>query len=222
MEDLNIKQNCLLYYDSITTFKTIVKEHQIDDWFIYALPIEDRKTRIDYSHRYQFLKEQNQKTITTTNEQEIVSWIDTMNFMFYALDHIKNKSGIKIIQELKIPFSNKRPDYVITKDNKILIIEFSFKKLGDDYQYENKLTQAIGYKELLSNLLPNHIQIGTYTYLMKPEIEKSGKQILVQSKYTNEEVDTNYDGRLEMAKYIDEFFSTTKKTAFEELLKIVI
>ena len=37
-------------------------------------------------------------------------------------------------------------------------------------------------------------------------------------QYTNEEVDINYDGRIDMTKYIDEFFSTTKKTAFEELI----
>lgn len=215
------ENNCLFYFESIEQFQEIVENYGIDSWMIYAMPLSERTDRISYSDRYQYLDKQNDKTGTTNNKQEIVSWIDTMNFMYLMADNIEDKDGIIIIQELKIPYSNKRPDYILIKNNKILVIEFSFKKLGDEYQYENKLTQAIGYKELLSNILPNHIQIATYTYLIKPEAQDYFSDIYVDSKYTDKKVDPNYDGRIEMAKYIDNYFTNTKKDALHELAAIL-
>ena len=63
---------------------------------------------------------------------------------------LRNK--IRILQEYCIPYSCKRADYLLVYENKILILEFSFNKLGYELQYETKLQQAIGYKEIIDYL----------------------------------------------------------------------
>ena len=211
----------LFCFETIQDFFETVEDNYIEQWNIYPIPIQEREKRIESNIRYEFLSNINDKTNTTNNTQEIVSWIDTMNYMYHTLQLVENLKGIQMIQELRIPYSNKRPDYLLFKDNKLLIIEFSFKKLGNEYQYENKLTQAIGYKELLSNILPNHIEIGTYTCLVNAETDEYGSEKRVKSKYEDGYVFANYDNQVDLAKYIENFFSRTKKDAITELKRIL-
>ena len=75
-----------------------------------------------------------------------------------------------LMQEYHIPFTNKRADYLLVKNNKIMIIEFSYVKLEKkEYQYQNKVNQVINYKELISNVLSHGIDISTYTFILHPE-----------------------------------------------------
>lgn len=89
--------------------------------------------------------------------------------------------------------------------NKILILEFSFDRLGD--KFETKLNQAVNYKELLSNLLPSYIKIGTYTFLINPEVDHSGKYILKYNRYTQADEQANNEKMIDLAEYINLFFS---------------
>ena len=114
---------------------------------------------------------------------------------------------LTIFQEFQIPFTNKRADYLLVFQNKILIVEFSFDKLGKEYKFEAKLNQAVNYKELLSNLLPPHIKIGTYTFLINPEVDQDGRYILKYNRYTDEEEQANNEKMSDFAAYINLFFS---------------
>ena len=122
----------------------------------------------------------------------------------YFNPEIRNE--LQILQEMEIPFTHKRADYVLVYRRKILIIEFSFQKLNGRYKFEDKLNQAVGYKELLSNVMPPHIEIGTYTFLIEPETNKSGNTIKKFNKYSNEQELPNNEKIQEFGGYINLFF----------------
>ena len=160
----NIK--CLFKLD-YETLNTLVKETlSIENWYIREDKITNRKEAINKSDRFLYLKKKAEKANLSFDDTEVVTWLDSLTILYYVFDKIQDKhlrKEIKIIQEYCIPHQNKRADYLLLYDNKILIIEFSFNKLGYELQYETKLQQAIGYKELLSNLLPKEIDIVNFT-----------------------------------------------------------
>lgn len=74
------------------------------------------------------------------------------------------------------------------------------------YKFEDKLNQAAGYKELLSNVMPPHIEIGTYTFLIEPETDKFGNIVKKLNKYTNAQELPNNEKIQEFGGYINLFF----------------
>ena len=146
-------------------------------------------------------------------------WIgieDTLNILYYVFKNIEDeklREKIRILQEYCIPYSNKRADYLLVYDNKILILEFSFKKLGYELQYETKLLQAIGYKELLGNILPKETDIGTYMFLVEAEEDKAGGAIYIEGT----EYLPNYYKIELLAKYIEKFFKKNENFAIDAL-----
>ena len=85
-------------------------------------------------------------------------------------DYDNPLNNIRIIQEFHISFTNERADYLLVYENKIIIVEFSYKKFDNkDYHYNIKLKQLIGYKELIINILSKNIDITTFTFLIYPE-----------------------------------------------------
>lgn len=167
-----------------------------------------RAKKIDYTTRYQYLKKRAKNQDMNVQAAEIISWLDTLNIIYYVLDYVdpKIRNELQILQELEIPFTNKRADYVLVYRKKILIIEFSFQKLNGRYKFEDKLNQAAGYKELLSNVMPPHIEIGTYTFLIEPETDKSGNMVKKINKYTKEQELPNNEKIQEFGGYINLFF----------------
>lgn len=126
--------------------------------------------------------------------------INQMNKLNY--DNLLN--NIRII--FHIPFTNKRADYLLVYENKIIITEFSYNKFdNEDYHYNIKLNQVIGYKELISNILSNDIDIATYTFLIHPE--GSG-------------IDPNMDQIENFIEYIKFFIEKKSISAYKELKKI--
>lgn len=194
------------------------KNLKLENWFIRNDTIQNR-TRVASSYdRFTFLKKRAIECGIRFNEIEVVSWLDTLCTLCCVFDDIKDeylKNHITIYQEYCIPFSNKRADYLLVYDNKILIIEFSFDKLGKDYFYETKLQQAIGYKELLSNILPKEIDIGTYTFMLEPEENKDGKGIFVDGKTLPN------SGKISaLASFIEKFFKKNENLALNALKQL--
>ncbi len=208
-----LKNICFLnQFENIKSFNQFVKSLKIENWYIYDLPINERLEMIQNNSTYfSKLKLLAKKNDIKADDTEIISWLDTLNYLYYAFDRIVDKhllDDITIIQELNIPLTNKRADYVIFSNNKILIIEFSFKKLNKEYQYENKLTQAINYKELLSNLLPPHITIATFTIILEPEFDgNTYSRIEKYSKYLKAQLLPNVDTQIELASFIEKYFT---------------
>lgn len=221
-----IKEHSLKVYENGTDFKREVDKLGIRLWYIEEGNIEERIQRVRLNTYFVKLKNAaNQANIQAT-DQEILSWIDTMNFLYWTIDKIENNirdasTEFIIIQEFLIPYTKKRPDYILVSDNKMLILEFSYvnQPMKTEYQYDNKISQAMRYKEMLSSLLPQHIQIGTYTCLIKPERDKDRNNLNVKQSYYNDTEElVTFDDQANLAFYIVEFFDTNKQmTAIEEL-----
>ena len=215
-------KNCL-YALSSKQFSNLIKYNlKIENWMVKAGNIKDRLNFIEDKKYFETLKKQAKEKNIHAKNLEILSWLDTMNLLHHSLTEVKEHilNDLVIIQEYQFPFSKKRADYLLVYQNKILIIEFSFDKLGDEYSYETKLTQAINYKELLTNILPNYIEIGTYTFLINPEIDEFGNELKIKNKYTNRYEGTNWEKITELASHVNFFFNKEIESALHELERL--
>lgn len=188
-------------------------------WCVRDDDLYRRMDSVYYSDRFHTLKDRATAKGYSFSNLEIVTWLDTLNIMYYVFDKIadeKLREKIRILQEYCIPYSNKRADYLLAYDNKILIVEFSFNKLGYELQYETKLQQAIGYKELLGNVLPKEVDIATYTFLVEAEEDKHGGAIYIEG---TEYLPNHY--KIEnLAKYIERFFKKNEDFAIDALRRL--
>lgn len=216
MREVQMKNLHWLNYDEFN--KLIKEELYLENWLVYDMDAEKRAKMIDYTNKYQYLKKWAEEQ-DITKSAEIISWLDTLNLMYYVLDYVdpKIRNELQILQEMEIPFTHKRADYVLVYRKKILIIEFSFQKLNGRYKFEEKLNQAVGYKELLSNVMPPHIEIGTYTFIIEPETDKSGNVVKKLNKYSNEQELPNNEKIQEFGGYINLFFKKDLEDAIHYL-----
>lgn len=190
-------------------------------WFICDDKITNRTDAIYLSDRYGKIKQQADINGISYNDIEVATWFDTLVTLYYVFDRVEDediRNNLKILQEYCIPYSRKRADYLLIYDNKILILEFSFNKLNYEFNYETKLQQAIGYKELLSNILPKEIEIGTYTFLLEPEEDARGKTIYFE--VDGEKHTANHWKMYDLAKYIEKFFKKNMKVAYNAILQL--
>ena len=209
-----------LYRVSVENLEKLIENKlRIKNWKVYDLPASERINEIETWSFFNILKERAKAKEINARPAEILSWLDTLNLLYYSLQFVNERvrDELTIIQEYQIPFTNKRADYVLVYQNKILIVEFSFDRLGDTYKYETKLTQAIGYKELLTNVLPSYIEIGTYTFLINPEVDANGEELLKWNKFTQEEDLANNERIQEFGYYINRFFSKETYVALSQL-----
>ena len=188
----------------------------LDGWIIFNEGIQYRMDRVKDAYSYQgSLMEARYNSIVAQadrngigyNENEIVTWFDTLTVMYHVFQQMEDEAlrdHIVILQEYCIPYSNKRADYVLCYDNKILIIEFSFRKLGYELQYETKLHQAIGYKELIGNILPKEIDIGTYTYLVDPGLISDSPKVYDLAAYIEKFFNKNIDLAIKTLTLLDD------------------
>lgn len=190
-------------------------------WFIRDDKITNRTDAIYLSDRYGKIRQQADINGISYNDIEVATWFDTLVTLYYVFDRVEDediRNNLKILQEYCIPYSRKRADYLLIYDNKILILEFSFNKLNYEFNYETKLQQAIGYKELLSNILPKEIEIGTYTFLLEPEEDARGKTIYFE--VDGEKHTANHWKMYDLAKYIEKFFKKNMKVAYNAILQL--
>lgn len=212
---------CLYQLNVDELNKLVEKDLNLTYWFIRDDKITNRTDAIYLSDRYGKIKQQADSNGISYNDIEVVTWFDTLVTLYYVFDRLEDediRNNLKILQEYCIPYSRKRADYLLIYDNKILILEFSFNKLNYEFNYETKLQQAIGYKELLSNILPKEIEIGTYTFLLEPEEDARGKTIYFEvdgEKYT-----ANHWKMDDLAKYIEKFFKKNMKVAYNAILQL--
>lgn len=221
-----------LYNYSIQEFINSTENNGLENWWIFNQNIHERYNSIKNNLYVKLFKAKAIKNNIQFSDEEIVSWIDNIQIIYCTLNYIKeilNKSkqkeilkNIQIIGEYHIPYSSKRADIIMVKDNKILIIELSYKKenMNRNDKYQEKLNQVMNYKELLENALPKHIEIATYSFPIEPETDELGKPMKTISKITNESTTKNYDYCCYLAKFIINFFQNTNKSAIEELNKL--
>ena len=171
-----------LYKFKLEDFNDFAEEYNLDNWGIFTDTIKNRYKNMLYNEKLYLFKEMAKNNNIKHNKEEYISWMDNIHILYKALLKLEDYEQIylkdlTICGELHMPLTNKRADIVIFKENKILIIEFSYSKTEDEeFRYNNKLSQVIQYKEILQNLLPKEIEIGTYTCLIHP-LSESDKYI---------------------------------------------
>ena len=210
--------NCLKSYSFKQLLSYVEETLDISTWYVVDKSANNRLEYTKEKPYYKKLKRQAAKTNIPAEPAEILSWIDTLNILYHTLEGLPQDilDDITIVQEYKIPFSNKRADYMLVYRNKILIIEFSFKN-RDQARYETKLKQILGYKEMLLGLLPNSIEIGTYVFIIEPEISSYGNKITKWNKYKNQPELANGEQITALNKYIERFFKKETDAALLQL-----
>lgn len=221
----------------------IVNDLEISYWNIFEGDLLRRAESIKNTKYFQILKKKSQCQQINASDTEIVTWIDTLRLIYETIKELPQKilQELIIIQEYLMPFNLQRADYLLVYRNRILIVEFSFEKYDDcekpdNYgkskndgkpaNYGSKVQQVLGYKELLQDLLPNYIDVGTYVYKYKAEI----KNYLVTkiNKFTNKDEPINNERKFACKHYIQRFFEkepieiNKKEIAINELNQIAI
>ena len=203
-----------IFNGTLKEFKKFTKsELKLDNWEIQEKTIKDR---YDCVKKYSYINKLND--IAKANdilydECETISWLDSQSIMLKVITSLEkimddvNFNKIKLIQEYNIPFTNRRADYLLVYDNKIIIVEFSYNKFENtEYHYHTKLNQVIGYKELISNIVSKDIDIATFTFLIHPEDVNEN---------SNQEQIENF------VEYIKFFMEKKSISAYEELDKLI-
>ncbi len=205
---------------SYNEFQDFIDELDLSYWTVWNTGIAERLERCETSARFQYLQNLAIEKGMQSNPREILSWLDSLKILKETLKEIPQNilDKLTIVQEYQIPFSRKRADYLLIFQNKVLILEFSFKYDDTETQFENKTIQILGYKERLIDLLPSHIEIGTYTYLIYPELEPDTyEEILRTNKYTQIEDLANSENNNSLASYITLFFNKDRESALSHL-----
>lgn len=202
-----------LFDGTITEFKNFTnKDLGLWKWLIYDDSIKNRYEQVKHYSYIGMLEELANNHKLEHDETELISWLDSQKIMLKIIKTMEKDGNEKIfenmrlIQEFHIPFTRKRADYLICKDNKILIIEFSYANLKrKEYQFQTKLNQVINYKELISNVISKNIDIATYTFILHPE---------------DKDKDSNLEQINNFIEYLFFYLNDKKCDAYKELVKI--
>lgn len=172
-----------LLKQDLAGFYKFINDNCIHKWCIFDDSIKNRYEYGQNGKQFLAIKNLADTKKINYNQAEIISWLDSMIVLAKSLNKLEPyddtlEYNLMIIAELHMPLTNKRADYVLFKDNKILIIEFSYAKSEDEAQrYNFKLNQVMQYKEILQSLLPKTIEIGTYTCILAPNTEDENHSI---------------------------------------------
>lgn len=177
MKDIEYGEDCAFAFSHFSKIESIFPD--IKSWKIKAMKYEERVAKTKNSNMYQSILEkekvrefiENQKI----SESEILSWIDTMYLLKRLFEHEKLDPKIKnsrIIQEYVIPYTkDNRADAIICKDNKLVILEFTYEKAV----YITKAQQCFVYKDILKQQLNNKIECYSYVFSYSNETAEDYK-----------------------------------------------
>ncbi|MDD3382043.1 MAG: hypothetical protein PHT83_00880 [Bacilli bacterium] len=207
---------CLFAFENLLEFKKTIFKLQLGsvDWQIRDMSLDDRIKKVEGYQYFTNLKEYAIKQGLDVDDKEVISWLDSINIissLIESLDH-KHIAETSIIAEYHIPYTTSRIDYMLLNGNNIIIIEFSFKKTGDNdnYQFHEKVTQCSSYKESLSNILKKRTKIYTHTFLIQAEYNSYGKKL---RKDNNLKI-------MNLKDYILNCFYKEKSSVYQEIINL--
>lgn len=204
------KENSMIAFDSVLDFKGFLERLQMpSNWVITMEKNNLRGERVKDRPYVNYLRDLfMEKGLFRRNISiaEIVSLLDSYTIMMRVIKHLENMVGtarlkhLKMYSEYKIYFSkNRRIDYVLEYNNRLLLIEFrvSFTFPNLSSMWQKKETELLFYKELLSNYLPETYKVHLFAFIAMPEVD-NGYRLPKHVKYNN-------DNSLFFAEYIKTF-----------------
>lgn len=152
-------------------------------WRIEKEYLKDRAVYYSKMKLYQTLKkmflEKNISIFPLKNE-EIITWVDTLcllkRLMILLFKRGIQTDKISIIMEYPLVFGNHmRADYLLVYDHLLLVLEFGMFNQDErrsEERYTKKLQESISYRQLLSNLVSNKIDVVNYVMIYRPEYSR--------------------------------------------------
>ena len=208
MEDIEYGKDCAFTFKDHSKIIKIFPD--IETWKIKNIKYKERVEKVVTARIFKEIQEKAKDFIETQkiSNEEIVSWIDALYLINQVFKNENLDKEIKkrnsIIQEYIIPYTkDNRADMIICKDNKLVILEFTYEKS----KYINKAQQCFVYKEILKQQLNNKIECYSYVF-----------------SYTNEETE-NLKGELKLEEQIEDLVrflneNLTDNNALESLQEI--
>ncbi len=205
---------CLYQFYIPKFLNYIENELKISNWKIMLDTIENRYDYISNSKYISQLENMGYELGFFEDDYdnyEVIAWIDSASILYRTFNLINPKKykDIQIIAEYLIPNTNNRCDFLLIKNNKIMILEFT-NSLHDKKQKYRKLQQVNNYKRLISK------QINNSNIIIKTKIIKYDQEYSIEenpydtydSEYINYE---NYNENLidKLSDDILDFFYET-------------
>lgn len=211
------KIKALKVFENIYNYNDfVINLYNVKNWTIKDGTFKERAEilkKYKYWNELQHLFNSQGLTNKNINDDQLVSFFDTMYLMYKAFNKLENEALYKeliIIMEYRIPVPSKpRLDYVLVFRNNVLLLEF-----GKEDNMANlaksthdKLMQINRYKEqLLTVLDDNNIEIKSLSFIYMPET-------------SNENIDKNNENIDLLCKIINSMYNK-QKNAFELLSEI--
>lgn len=149
-----------LYQFYIPEFLNFIENDlKLSNWKIMLDTIENRYEYISNSKYISKLENMGYELDFFDNDYdnyEVIAWIDSASLLYRVFNLINPKKykNIYIIAEYLIPKTNNRCDFLLIKNNKIMILEFT-NSLHENRQKKRKQQQVNNYKSLIKNFINN-------------------------------------------------------------------
>lgn len=188
-------KNCLNYFKNYQDIEAQYTSKLIRNWTIkkmdYQIRLEKAKNTALYRRITDLLNkpeyatfkriEARDKYKKPEEKPEILSWIDALHLTNEVMISPELNNEIRndavLIQEYVIPYTRgNRADFVIAKDNKICILEYSYEVSS----FLKKAQQAFTYKNILQQFLSKSIEIVSYTFSYTSETEEDDSKLQEQ------------------------------------------
>lgn len=196
-----LHEDSMLYFENIEAFKTFYQDFNLySEWRVLTGSLNERGKKIEnksYAKRLVKAFEDKSMFRRKLSIAELTSFMDNFFFISRLLEILKKKvtaetlEKLKLISEYKIKMSkNRRIDYILCLNNKLLLIEF---RLSNDFpntssMWQKKELELIIYKELLSNYLPDQVKVLVYAFIGMPEFD-GNTPIIKHQKYNMENLE---------------------------------
>ncbi|MFA5470777.1 MAG: hypothetical protein WCZ00_06660 [Acholeplasmataceae bacterium] len=175
----------------------------LDDlsWQIEKEYLKDRVVYYSKLKLYQKLKKMfndKQISIFPLKEEEVITWIDTLcllkRLMILLFKKGVQTDKISIIMEYPLIFGNHmRADYLLIYDHLLIVLEFGMFNQDErrsEERYTKKLQESISYRQLLSNLVSDKIDVVNYVMIYRPEFCRLNKLRMEENiVYNSSELD---------------------------------
>ncbi|MCM1195817.1 MAG: hypothetical protein NC310_01950 [Roseburia sp.] len=150
---------CLYSYYIPDFLDYIENDLKISNWKIMLDTIENRYEYISNSKYVSKLEDMGYELDFFEDDYdnyEVIAWIDSASILYKTFNLINPKKykDIYIIAEYSIPKTNNRCDFLLIKNNKIMILEFT-NSLHENKQKYRKQQQVNNYKNLINKQINN-------------------------------------------------------------------